>query len=91
MQQYPYSELRCKSNFSFLSGASHPEELIHQAHALGYGALAITDRDGVYGLPKTYRAQKHHPHLKSVKLISGCELTLEDRPALTLLATSEQS
>ena len=38
-----YAELHCKSNFSFLTGASHPEELVERAGALGYGALAITD------------------------------------------------
>ena len=38
-----YAELHCLSNFTFLRGASHPEELVERAHALGYRALAITD------------------------------------------------
>ena len=38
-----YAELHCRSNFSFLTGASHPEELVERAAALGYGAVAITD------------------------------------------------
>jgi error-prone DNA polymerase len=41
--------LWCKSNFSFLQGASHPEELVRAAREMGLPALAITDRDGVYG------------------------------------------
>ena len=42
--------LWCKSNFSFLEGASHPEELVETAAALGLEAVALTDRDGVHGI-----------------------------------------
>ena len=49
-----YVPLWCKSNFSFLEGASHPAELVAQAHALGLPAVAITDRDGVYGVVRAY-------------------------------------
>jgi error-prone DNA polymerase len=53
-----YVPLWCKSNFSFLEGASHPEELIEQAHAFGLRSLALTDRDGVYGMVRAHvRAQ----------------------------------
>jgi error-prone DNA polymerase len=45
----PYAELHCHSNFSFLDGASHPEELVVEAARLGLGALALTDHDGFYG------------------------------------------
>src|SRR3954463_12011488 len=45
-----YAELHCLSNFSFLCGASHPEELVERAHALGYSALAITDECSVAGV-----------------------------------------
>ena len=41
----PYAELHCLTNFSFLRGASHPEELVERARALGYSALAVTDED----------------------------------------------
>ena len=41
-----YAELHCRSNFSFLTGASHPEELVRRAQALGYSALALTPRRG---------------------------------------------
>ncbi|MGI8873421.1 MAG: error-prone DNA polymerase [Egibacteraceae bacterium] len=46
----PYAELHCHSNFSFLDGASHPEELAEEAARLGLEALALTDHDGVYGV-----------------------------------------
>src|SRR3954447_22874846 len=46
----PYAELHCHSNFSFLDGASHPEELVEEAARLGLEALAITDHDGFYGV-----------------------------------------
>jgi error-prone DNA polymerase len=45
-----YAELHCHSNFSFLDGASHPEELVEEAARLGLGALAVTDHDGMYGV-----------------------------------------
>ncbi|MGA1288998.1 MAG: PHP domain-containing protein, partial [Rubrivivax sp.] len=45
-----YAELHCRSNFSFLTGASHPEELVQRAHALGYTALALTDECSVAGV-----------------------------------------
>ena len=47
-----YVPLWCKTHYSFLEGASHPEELVETAHRLGLPALAVTDRDGVYGLVK---------------------------------------
>ena len=49
-----YVPLWCKSNGSFLEGASHPEELVEQAAALGLPALALTDRDGVYGIVRAH-------------------------------------
>ena len=59
--RYPYSFLMssyvplwCKSNFSFLEGASHPDELIEEAYRLGLPALAVTDRDGVYGIVRAH-------------------------------------
>ncbi|HEV2362230.1 MAG TPA: PHP domain-containing protein, partial [Acidimicrobiales bacterium] len=46
----PYAELHCHSNFSFLDGASHPEDLVEEAARLGLEALALTDHDGLYGV-----------------------------------------
>ena len=45
-----YAELHCHTNFSFLDGASHPEELVEEAHRLGLSGLAVTDHDGLYGV-----------------------------------------
>ena len=50
----PYVPLWCKSNFSFLEGASHPDELVEHAHELGLSAMALTDRDGVYGIVRAH-------------------------------------
>jgi error-prone DNA polymerase len=51
-----YVELRCRSAFSFLEGASNPEDLADRAARLGYPALALADRDGVYGAPRFHQA-----------------------------------
>ncbi|HEX6245012.1 MAG TPA: error-prone DNA polymerase [Polyangiales bacterium] len=67
-----YVPLWTKSNHSFLEGASHPEELVERAHALGLPALAITDRDGVYGAVKAHVKAKE----LGIKLIVGAELTV---------------
>ena len=56
--QAQYVELRCHSAFSFLDGASQPEDLVERAAELGYHALALTDRDGFYGAPRFYQAAK---------------------------------
>ena len=53
-----YVELRCQSAFSFLRGASLPEDLVEEAARLGYSALGLGDRDGVYGAPRFFRAAK---------------------------------
>ncbi|HEX4776683.1 MAG TPA: PHP domain-containing protein, partial [Acidimicrobiia bacterium] len=45
-----YAELHCHTNFSFLDGASHPEDLVEEAVRLGLDALAVTDHDGLYGV-----------------------------------------
>src|SRR5690606_40627472 len=65
-----YAELHCLSNFSFLRGASHPEELVETAHALGYGALALTDECSLAGVVRAHLAAKE----KGLKLIIGAEL-----------------
>ncbi|MFW6213716.1 MAG: PHP domain-containing protein, partial [Spirochaetota bacterium] len=68
-----YVPLWVKSNYSFLEGASHPDELVEQAAALGLPAIAITDRDGVYGIVKAHKAAKE----RGIKLIVGSEITVE--------------
>ena len=64
-----YAELFCQTNFSFLTGASHAEELILQADFLRYHALAITDECSVAGVVRAYRAIKTHN--LNIKLIIG--------------------
>ncbi len=76
-----YVPLWCKSNGSFLEGASHPEELVDQACELGLPALALTDRNGVYGLVRAHvRAQE-----RGLRLIAGSELTLTCGATVVLL------
>ena len=68
----PYAELHCHSNFSFLDGASHPEELAAEAARLGLGALALTDHDGLYGVVRFAAAAEH----VGLGTVFGAELTL---------------
>jgi error-prone DNA polymerase len=70
--QPAYAELHCISNFTFLRGASHPHELIEQADALGYSALAITDECSVAGVVRAHMAAKR----RQLKLIIGAEFRL---------------
>ena len=77
-----YTSLWCKSNFSFLEGASHPEELVDEAARLGIRSIAITDRDGVYGVVRGHvRARELGVHL-----IIGSEITIDDDSTIVLLA-----
>jgi error-prone DNA polymerase len=69
----PYVELHCHSAYSFLDGASHPEELAVRAAELGYEALALTDHDGVYGSLEFAHAAK----AVGVRPITGAEVTLD--------------
>ena len=69
-----YAELRCKTNFSFLCGASHAEELVARAAELGYAALAITDENTLAGIVRAHVAAKEH----TVKLLIGAEVTVDD-------------
>ena len=68
----PYAELHCHSNFSFLDGASHPEELAEEAARLGLEALALTDHDGLYGVVRFAEAAR----AVGVPTVFGAELTL---------------
>jgi hypothetical protein len=67
-----YAELHCVSNFSFLRGASHPEELVARAAELGYRALAITDECSLAGVVRAHQAAKEH----GLHLIIGTEVRL---------------
>ncbi len=88
-----YAELHCLTNFTFLRGASHPEELVERAHALGYCALAITDECSVAGVVRAHMAAKRcNGHgTNKLKLIIGTEVALAAGPKLVLLATDRAS
>ena len=62
-----YAELSCQSAFSFLRGACDPEALVARAVELGYAALALTDRDGLYGAPRFHAAAWPPPGLSNKK------------------------
>ncbi len=68
----PYAELHCHTNFSFLDGASHPEELVEEAARLGLEALAVTDHDGCYGVVRFAEAAR----AVGLPTVFGSELTL---------------
>jgi error-prone DNA polymerase len=85
-----YAELHCISNFTFLRGASHPEELVRRAAKLGYCALALTDECSVAGIVRAHVAAQE----LNIKLIVGSEFSLQDdlmnEWRLVLLATNRQ-
>src|SRR5256712_7272379 len=82
-----YTELHCLSNFTFLRGASHPEELVHRAAGLGYHALAITDECSLAGVVRAHVAAKE----VGLPLVIGSEIRLNDGPKLVMLATDRES
>jgi error-prone DNA polymerase len=81
-----YVELHCHSAYSFLDGASQPEELVARAAELGYEALALTDHDGVYGSLEFAHAAK----ALGVRPISGAEVTVERGLHVTLLVETSR-
>ncbi|MFO1399830.1 MAG: PHP domain-containing protein [Steroidobacteraceae bacterium] len=87
-----YAELHCVSNFSFLRGASHPQELVRQAHALGYRALALTDECSLAGSVRAWDALRELPPGADFQLIVGAEFRPADgAPALVLLAPDQRA
>ncbi len=81
-----YAELHCVSNFSFLRGASRPEELVSRATELGYRALALTDECSVAGVVRAWQASKD----AGLTLIVGSEFCFADGLRIVLLATSRR-
>jgi len=77
-----YAELHCLSNFSFLRGASHPEELVERAVAQGYAALALTDECSLAGVVRAHLAARK----AGLKFIVGSEMTMADGLKLVFLA-----
>jgi len=79
-----YTELQVTTNFSFLRGASHPEELVEQAASMGYKEMAITDRNSLAGIVRAHVAAR----AKGIRIIPGCRLDLLDGPSLLVYPTS---
>ena len=78
-----YTELQVTTNFSFLRGASHPEELVEQAATYGYKAIAITDRNTFAGIVRGHVVAKK----KGMRIIPACRLDLLDGPSLLAYPT----
>ncbi|MDP4254530.1 MAG: PHP domain-containing protein, partial [Bacteroidota bacterium] len=80
-----YAELQVTSNFSFLRGASHPEELIACAAALGHTSMAVTDRNTLAGIVRAHAAAIKH----GIRFIPAARLDLLDGPALLAYPTDK--
>jgi error-prone DNA polymerase len=79
-----YTELQVTTNFSFLRGASHPEELVEQAAAMGYKEISITDRNSLAGIVRAHVAARKN----GMRIIPGCRLDLLDGPSLLVYPTT---
>jgi error-prone DNA polymerase len=82
-----YTELQITTNFSFLRGASHPEELVEQALLSGYKEIAITDRNSLAGIVRAHAAARK----KGIRIVVGCRIDLLDGPSLLTYPTNIQS
>ncbi|MFC4213033.1 error-prone DNA polymerase [Pedobacter lithocola] len=82
-----YCELQVTSNFSFLKGASHPEELIEQAAIFGYPKIAITDVNTMAGIVRAHCAARKH----NIEIIPACRLDLLDGPSLLAYPTNREA
>src|SRR5688572_16046965 len=78
-----YTELQVTTNFSFLRGASHPEEMVEQAAVYGYKSIAITDRNTFAGIVRGHVAAKK----SEIRIIPACRLDLLDGPSLLAFPT----
>ena len=81
-----FAELCCQSNFTFLTGASHPEEFVHQAHQLGYAGLGLTDEASVSGSVRAHLAA----HAVNMPLVHGSVFQLQEGFEVTLLAPNRE-
>ncbi len=88
LQVMSYTELQITSNFSFLRGGSHPEELVEQAIALGHTEIAITDHNTLAGIVRAYRAAKKKGGLR---IIPAARLNLLDGPSLLAYPTTKEA
>ena len=81
-----YAPLWCKSNYSFLEGASHPEELVEECQRLGMRSLVLTDRDGVYGAVRGHMKARE----LGVHLVLGAQITIDDGSSILLLVMNRE-
>ena len=82
-----YAELQITTNFTFLRGGAHPEEMVEQALALGYKAIAITDRNTLAGIVRAYVAARG----KDIRILPACRLDLLDGPSLLAYPTDRDA
>ncbi|MEJ8566783.1 error-prone DNA polymerase [Elongatibacter sediminis] len=83
---FDYAELACVSNFTFLTGASHPQELVARAAELGYDAIALTDECSLAGVVRALEEQQRcHQRGQHIRLIPGSHFRLEHGSRLILL------
>ncbi|MBV4358940.1 error-prone DNA polymerase [Pinibacter aurantiacus] len=82
-----YTELQVTTNFSFLQGASHPEEMMQQAAELGYTNIAVTDRNTLAGIVRAHVAAKN----RNIRMITGCRLDLLNGPSLLAYPTNQDA
>ncbi len=82
-----YTELQVTSNFSFLRGASHPDELIEYAATLGYKEIAITDRNSLAAIVRAHVAAK----AKGIRMVTGCHLDLKDGASLLAYPANKEA
>ncbi|MEO6981148.1 MAG: PHP domain-containing protein, partial [Mucilaginibacter sp.] len=88
-----YTELQVTTNFSFLRGASHPDEMVEQAAAYGYTAIAITDRNSFAGIVRAHAAARKIQTLLQIpmRIIPACRLDLLDGPSLLAYPTDKEA
>jgi error-prone DNA polymerase len=82
-----YTELQITTNFTFLRGGSHPEEIVEHALALGYTEIAITDHNTLAGIVRAYTAAKN----KNIRIIPACRLDLIDGHSLLAYPTTKEA
>src|SRR5438477_1847348 len=83
----PYAELDVATNFSFLRGASHPDELIYRAAEMGYRAVGVTDYNSLAGVVRAHEAAKK----VGIKLLIGARLVLSDAPDVLVWAPNRHA
>jgi error-prone DNA polymerase len=97
--KHPFAELHCKTNFSFLTGGSHADELIGRAVELGYSSIAVTDQNTLAGVVRAYGAirdlaktlEPESENAKRLKLIIGAEIVVNDALPIVLWAPNRQA